>query len=324
MEQLSKYIKETLGADIEISQVKDEKISSLPLAYSNLYKLYETNIFNREVLLVYVNGEFTTERLRKQLEIIEQNIQVPCIAVFDTLESFTRARLIEKKIQFIVPGKQMYLPQFLIDLKEYGTKAKVIAPNMQPSAQLLLLYHLQIESLEGTNFKDIANKLNYNGMTITRAAYYLHNVGLCEIQGTKEKYLHFKSDKRKLWEEAERLMSTPIKQTNYFNGKIYNEIFVGACYANITALSHYTDVNPDMVEYFAVRSGYVEQQLLGPNFKKSNNLEGNICIEEWKYDPAILKKDGNVDPLSLYLCFRESKNERIEMALEQLIEKVEW
>ncbi|MBK7573457.1 MAG: hypothetical protein IPI10_18325 [Bacteroidetes bacterium] len=324
MEQLAEYFNETLGTEVKISQVREEELSSLPLAYTNLYKLYATKIFNRNVLLVYVNEEFTTENLRKQLEIIEQNMHLPCIAVFDTLESFTRARLIEKKIQFIVPGKQMYLPEFLIDLKEFGTKPKVIAPNMQPSAQLLLLYHLQIESLEGINFKEIADKLLYNGMTITRAAYYLHNVGLCEIQGTKEKYLHFKSSKRKLWEEAEPLMSTPVKEINYYNGFSPIEYFSGVCYANITALSNYTDINPDVVEYFAVRTGYVEQQLLGPNFKKSNHLEGNICIEDWKYNPAILKTDRNVDPLSLYLCFRESKNERIEMAREQLIEKVEW
>ena len=324
MEQLIEYIKTTIGTDIKIGQVKKESISSLPLAFTNLFKLYETNFFNREVLLVYVNGEFTTERLRKQLEIIEESMNKPCIAVFDTLESFTRARLIEKKIQFIVPGKQMFLPKFLIDLKEYGTKAKVIAPNMQPSVQLLLLYHLQIQSLEGISFKEIAEKLLYNGMTITRAAYYLHNVGLCQIEGTKEKHLHFKSDKRKLWIESKPLMSTPVKESNYYNGFLDNKLYTSACYANITALSHYTDVNPDAAEYFAVRNGYVELQLLSPNFKKSNHLEGNICIEEWKYDPALLKKDDNVDPLSLYLCFRESKNERIEMALEQLIEKVKW
>ena len=137
-------------------------------------------------------------------------------------------------------------------------------------------------------------------------------------------YWHFKTKKQKLWEEAEPLMLSPIKKVNYYNGYLHNNLYTGVCYSNITALSHYTEVNPDAVEYHAVRNGYAEQQLLGVNFIKSNHLEGNICIEEWKYDPALLKKNGNVDPLSLYLCFRENKNERIEIALEQLIEKVEW
>jgi hypothetical protein len=160
-------------------------------------------------------------------------------------------------------------------------------------------------------------------MTITRAAYYLHNVGLCKIEGTKDKFLHFDLPKKELWERAEPLMSSPVKQFKYYSGSVFPEVFKGFLHSNISALSHYSDINPEPVEYYAAKTRYTDFTL-GDHLKYSGQLEGNICIEEWKYDPSMLSIDGNVDPLSLYLCFREDKNERIEMALEQLIESVKW
>jgi len=60
-----------------------------------------------------------------------------------------------------------------------------------------------------------------------------------------------------------------------------------------------------------------------------NDYEGKYCLEVWKYNPEILVKRLHndmkvVDPLSLYLSFKENTDERIEMALEQIIKKYIW
>lgn len=60
------------------------------------------------------------------------------------------------------------MPSLLIDLKEFGVIQMVKQEVMQPAAQFLLLFHLQVESLEGLNLKTIAEKLEYNATTITR------------------------------------------------------------------------------------------------------------------------------------------------------------
>ena len=58
----------------------------------------------------------------------------------------------------------------------------------------------------------------------------------------------------------------------------------------------------------------------------ANNREGKYAIEVWKYNPKTLVEDvfnenSVVDPLSLYLSLKDNQDERIEMALEQIIEK---
>ena len=60
-----------------------------------------------------------------------------------------------------------------------------------------------------------------------------------------------------------------------------------------------------------------------------NAYEGRYALEVWKYNPLALvdelPNDGIVvDPLSLYLSMQDNRDERIEMALDQIIENFIW
>ena len=320
MEDLKKYIKDVLGIETEIKPLKASRLKTLPMYIAEEYSIQLMKIYRQDIVLVCVNNGFTTERLRKHLDTIRATFDTITVAVINQLESYKRLRLIDKKIPFIVPGKQMYLPDLLIDLKEFGVKPKGQPQTMQPAAQLLLLYHLQVESLEGINLKGIAEKLLYNAMTISRAVYFLHNTGLCTLQGTKDKFLHFEGNKKELWGKAEPLMNNPVRKNQFYNGSRDDKNFFKS---NISALAHYSDINEDVIEYYAVKPRY-PRQIGGVNLRITGPLEGNICIEEWKYNPYLLTQTDFVDPLSLYLCFRNKPDERIEMALEQIINNLAW
>jgi len=211
MEELKNYFENTLGVDVVIKPLKEEKMKGLPYFVIGNYNLFTTELFGYELLLVEVKEDITADRLRKQLDIIQTTIQLTAVAVLKPIEAYNRLRLIEKKIPFVIPGKQMYMPNLLIDLKEFGVTPIEKQEVMQPAAQLLLLFHLQVESLESLNMKTIAEKLEYNATTITRALNYLSNNNLCELQGTKDKFLHFSLTKKELWTIAEPLMFNPIK-----------------------------------------------------------------------------------------------------------------
>ncbi len=320
MEELKMYIKEALGVEMDIKKIHPDRTKSLPLYIKGEYTLYQVKLFRQDLIFAEVKGAFTTERLRKNILTIKKIFNTNTVAIIRSLEAYIRKRLVEKKIPFIVPGKQMYMPDLLVDLKEFGVRPKEQPKAMTPATQLLVLYHLQKEPLEEMNFKSIAEKLNYDQATITRSAYYLHNMEICTLKGSKEKSLHFNHDKKALWEKVEPLMSSPVKRTQYFSGYTHDKALYRA---NINALAHYTDVNDDVVDYYAVRPGYF-RFLGGVNLEKAAFLEGNICIEEWKYDPYHLTASEFVDPLSLYLCFRNKPDERIEMALDQIIDNMKW
>ncbi|MDT8402481.1 MAG: hypothetical protein RQ743_12365 [Bacteroidales bacterium] len=320
MEDLKMYIKDTLGVDVDIKAIHPDKRKALPLYIKSEYNIFRVKLFRQDLIFAEVKGGFTTEKLRKNIETINKIFNTNTVAIIRQLEAYTRKRLVEKKIPFIIPGKQMYMPDLLIDLKEFGVRPKVQPKAMTPATQLLVLYHLQKEPLEEMNFKSLAEKFNYDQATITRSAYYLHNMEICTLKGTKEKSLHFNLDKRELWDKVEPLMSSPVKRTQYFSGWIGE---MDLYRTNNNALAHYTDVNDDVVDFYAVRPGYFKF-IGGVNLRKAAFLEGNICIEEWKYDPFYLAESEFVDPLSVYLCFRNKPDERIEMALEQIIGNIKW
>lgn len=320
MGELKIYIKEVLGLDLEINPINQDSLKKLPLYLKGGYRIYQAKLFDKDLLFVEVSSEYTTEKLRIHLDTIKKAYDTNTVAILNQLEAYKRLRLIEKKIPFIVPGKQMYMPDLLVDIREFGLKPKEQPKAMSPAAQLLLLYHLQVESLAGINLKSIAEKLNYDKATITRTTGYLQNMQICYLKGTKDKSIYFRSEKKELWETVKPLMHSPVKKTSYYNGRVaYQNMYK----ANTNALAHYSDLNSDAVEHYAVQQGYhqfIEEACL----EKTAIFEGNICVEEWKYNPGLLSKDGFVDPLSLFLCFKDNPDERIQIAIEKMIHSIKW
>jgi hypothetical protein len=47
-------------------------------------------------------------------------------------------------------------------------------------------------------------------------------------------------------------------------------------------------------------------------------------LQIWAYDPLLFSVDGHVDPLSLYLSLMDSKDERVDMALEDMLRRQRW
>lgn len=319
---LKTYIKNVIDADIDVKEISNANRLHLPFFLTNSYGLYSTRIFNRKIVLMFAETKDTTvDRIRNHVEQVRLAYNKVVVVVIENIESYTRKRLIEKRVSFIVPGKQMFLPDLLIDLKEFANVQEVPGNVIQPAAQFLLLYHILVDTLENKNMKTIAENLTLMPMTITRAAYNLHNTGLCKIVGTKDKFLVFNGDKKELWEKAIPLMSSPIKHVSYYSGTINDR---NHRRSNMNALAHYTDINYEPLEYYAVKAVDIHN-LLGIGLKQTGKIVGNICIEGWRYNPGILSGNSEyVDPLSLYLCFKDEKDERIQSAIEQLLEQVQW
>jgi DNA-binding MarR family transcriptional regulator len=51
---------------------------------------------------------------------------------------------------------------------------------------------------------------------------------------------------------------------------------------------------------------------------------GALHVEVWSYPPTLFARDGLVDPLSLYLSLRDTEDERVESALDQMMGDVSW
>lgn len=310
---------------IEIKQLKTALgfINKLPIYLSKAFKFHAVEIADKKIVLAELLSlkNFTPDQLKKQQYQLEDFSQLPVVFLIEHIEAYQRKRLVEKKIPFIVPGKQLYIPNLFIDLNE----AKRGRPashreKLSPAAQCLLLFHLQVENLDEMQLKMIAKKIGYSGMTVSRAAKELMQFTLCNVIGTKEKAIDFPHDKKELWNKALAVATNPVKQKVYVN-QLPNSIQL--LYAGETAMEHYTHLNAGKTKTIAIsKENFV--QLKKKKLIEANPYEGNYLLEVWNYNPELLSKGKYTDVLSLYLSMKNETDERIQIELQHLINKTKW
>lgn len=322
MNGVLEYIKDMVGLSGIVMEVTEPLLKKLPLYLSHAYNYSLLELDGHTLLLAEDTSSEskTVGQMKKQAKAIYQHTELPVAFVLHNQSPLTRHRMIKERINFIVPEYQIYLPELLISLKDNNRQAYSFAEQLSPSAQLLLLYHLQIENLETFSFKEIAEKLNYSPKTITKAVAELKTKKLCEIVGTKEKRIVFDVGRKQLWKIAEPQMQSPIMKT-YFTGiKEKPDL----CKSGDLALAHYTFLSDTGKKMYAVYKNEFEELKKNGYWDYLDETEGDIQIELWKYNPRLLCDNGYIDPLSLYLCYREDSNERVEAELKELISKKVW
>ena len=63
-----------------------------------------------------------------------------------------------------------------------------------------------------------------------------------------------------------------------------------------------------------IRAEELNQELIDPHEQ--------VKIEVWKYPPYLFGTNSSVDPISLALSLRDEKDERIEGAVEEILEQL--
>ncbi|MNP98402.1 hypothetical protein D3C85_110190 [compost metagenome] len=336
MREAINYINETLGTNAIVNRTQKENLSNLPMYISQAYSLYNSELFNQKLVLVEMKNEedLSIFQVDKHLQLLKNTFGKIIILVLENLQSYNRKRLIEKKINFIVPGKQLFLPELLINLKESNAlpKTKQKEEKLMPSAQFLFIYHMIHRHgnwrLENNSFKEIAQKLDYTPMAITNAIDDLKQLKFVEVFGEKEKHIKFRFERKELWHKAEqqKLLTNPVIKTVYVDVLPSD---VPMLKANASALPEYSSMNPSKQQYYAIDKNKFYELQKNNELVNVNEREGNYAIEVWKYNPKTLvenmhNEDTVVDPLSLYLSLKDNHDERVEMALEQIIEKYTW
>lgn len=330
MEKLKEYIHQILGKDLEIKELSKELTNKLPFLFKNNFNFYVTHLNNHELILIQLKKEdtFNATQLRQQVIAIQKVLDKKIIIVTEDITAINRKRLIDQRISFIVPGKQMFLAELLIDIQDFN-KDKEFQKEflLLPSAQLILLYQIlhKEDNLSQYTFKELAEKFQYTQMGITKAIENLKRLAIVEVIGTKEKNIVFETDIPKLWKSIEKHLINPVLKTVYVDEKLTIKMYN----SNATALEEYSDMNPSKLEYFAIEKNKFYELEKTNQLVNLNNESGNYALEVWKYNPELITKGitkkNNVDPLSLYISLKEGFiDERTDMALDQIIEKYVW
>lgn len=277
------------------------------------FDIYQFSMNDHQLLLLVAKGSVKYSPVQRSnlAHRIENAVLLPAVFYFDNLPTYERDRLVDKGVYFVVSDKFAFVPTLLAN-RRLGKEE--IGSQLFPSAQYMLLRHLQRSSLDGMTIKEIEEITPYKYSTLAKSVQQLAALGLAEFKAdsNRNKRLTFIPDKRELWEKSQPYLSDPIKKSGCTDEPLSAGIIGG-----IEALSHYSmlagEDTPTRV-FTIDASKWLKNRL--------SEFEDVQRIEIWKYPP--IAENGFVDRLSLYLTLKEDTDPRVQKELEIMIKEMPW
>jgi DNA-binding MarR family transcriptional regulator len=322
LHQLESYLQDALGVAVATRPWSGR--DRLPHFLRDLYGFEQIDLLGVPTLLIIDANpaEQPPAVVRKHMDLLRTKQEADVIYVRTQVTAYNRKRLIEQKIPFIVPGNQMYLPMVGIDLREHFRRVRSEPSIFSPSTQVLVIHALLRGTEEVFIPSEIAKRLGYSAMTMTRAFNELEIANLVEVTVRgRERCLRFTGSRQEIWTKAQPFLRSPVTKRLFVRPHRSGAVGMRA---GLTALAHYSMLaSPTYTTYAFSRAQWkcLLQERKGIVVPKDPDADE---IEVWGYPPAIFAEHGFVDPISLYLSLKANHDERIQASLDEMIRNLRW
>jgi hypothetical protein len=297
----------------------------LPAFRRDLYEFLAARILRTPCLFMIDRAAQpgTPAAIRKHLFEVGRRWDGEVVYVAGAIDSARRKQLIDQGIPFIVPGNQVYLPMFGIDLREHFRKARGAPESFSPATQVVLLHALHQKGGVELYPQEMAAILGYTPMSMSRAFDQLQAAGIGQhaMKG-KRRLMGLPGPGRDYWEKTQPMLRTPVVRRVHVEKR--GRATIGPA-AGASALARYTRLAEPRTPVVAVAasswaSRREELELTEADAGDPRTVE----VELWAYRPESVAGGSVVDRLSLYLSLRATADERLEAALDELLEGMEW
>ena len=308
------YIRFLTGEKVSLVPLDTKLKRDIPMFLLGAYELYEGVLMGKQICFAFVDkdADTTPAQYPKRAQALMQATSLLPVFVMANVASYNAQRLTRHRVNYIVPGKLFFLPALLMDLGNNKTDAP-LPESIPATAQLILLYHLEVALLHDRTGKEIAGIVGASPASVSRAIRWLVANGMAEVEGGKSKNLRFARKGRALWEYALNYLKNPVLKTVRTDATLQGLI----CGQN--ALAEYEMLVETSHEMVAI--GPKEYRTIKQD---TDPLYGENEIQVWMYSPQNLTKVLWVDKLSLYLSMRDNADERVQKALDTMIGQMKW
>lgn len=317
MDKTLNYLKELFGNNLLIEHNK--KID-IPIYLSENYFFSYITLDNKSYVLVknMKKHDINIIYLKKQLAQIQNYTKCLPIYVFDNLRLVQRNNLIKEHIPFVVQNSNVYIPTCLINLNDKEFIPNEYKETFSVATQVVFIY-LLLNDIKEINAPQLVNKIPYSKITFNRALKELEERNLVYVKGTNTRKVYKILDKKEFWIKGKEFLFNPVEKVFYVDIKTnHKDLFI----SNETALARLgTSLNENSTMYFASTSEKVKCINKENFINKYDIINDNYYIvEQFKYNPSFLSENNYIDVISLYAELKENNDERIQIALEELVE----
>ena len=280
------YLKRVLGIEV---LYENKALEHLPNFISTRYDSQKVSLSGQKAVFLYPKTELEqVETLKKHLERVKKVADCPVVLVLEQITARQKEYLLREKIAFIVDGKQIYLP--------------------------FMAAYLIYEGAKELSTSQAAKDLDLTPTSISRASKQLEEMGT--LQSRKigvQKILFSENSPKELFYKVEKVLLNPVKRTVYVPcEEVKNELLE----SGYSALAEYSMLNTPGVWCYASERISQWNDCMTKDLQDSNS---QVAVEMWRYDPRKLSKKKVVDELSLALSLREDADERVEEAVEEML-----
>ena len=308
------YLNKVLGIEVVYMNGKFEH---LPNFIVTRYRLQRVSMNGQGVIFLYPKTELEqVEVLKKQIARIQKNENLPVVLVLNELSFRQKEYLIREKIPFIVEGRQIYLPFMALYLQERCNAEKKPREEILPSAQMLLL-HFIYGGAQELSTSQAAKDLKLTPTSISRASRQLEEMGLLHIRKAGVQRILYSEDSPKmLFQKTGDTLLNPVKRTVYIPKELVGTDLLESGYS---ALAEYSMLNAPNVRCYAAERISQWKDVMTNSLQ---NSQVQVAVEMWRYNPRKLSMRNAVDELSLALALREDADERVEEAVEEMLNEL--
>jgi DNA-binding transcriptional ArsR family regulator len=292
------------------------------------FSLFSVRLFGQNWLLAVESADWdpgTPTEYRQYWQQLKQATGENHVAlVLPFVSATVRDRMVRLEIPFLIPGTQMFLPESMVLLTEtYGNATPPAGKPLSPVAQTLLLFQIQKGGLDKLSAKELSERLGYSRASMSNATSELEQNHLCEtFRKGKEQKIAFIGSGKELWKAGLPRLRSPVRKTQFVTWENPPQ---EAKRAGFSALSMLSLLNEDPVPVYALQEKSIRQGLDQGQFNGCPDRYGaDAQLESWSYNPALLSDHHQVDTLSLYLSLRKDPDERVQAALEDMLEAFPW
>ena len=321
------YVDEAFGEHLALIPIAPK---ALPHFILDRYSMWQGQLQGRNILLMAIRemlppGSGATAQFLKHRDLVRRELGAELVLLLvDRASNAIRRQMMERKIGFLAPGAQIYVPEAFLDLRERAnTFAIAHGENISPTTQMLLLALLQGQALEDRNLTELADALRVSIMSISRTLDELEALQLAKAHHVgRQRRLHMLLGGRELWIKVRDRLQSPLRKVRVVSTAHGDKI---GPLAGESALARYTMLSEPRGETRALLGAswkHVEQAI---QLRPATPFDDDrVAIQTWTYDPQVLAQNGVVDRLSLYLTIRNDPDERMAQAAEELLETYPW
>ncbi len=326
IQNIQDYLDQALNCNVVLSPVEH---NDLPFFVRRAFAFYTGELFSHQInFFVAHSNDIAIKDIESAVYLFDKDASKKIIMVFPSMTRRERLTLIKRRISFIVPGTQMFLPYLGIDFFERIKEQRLsMSPKLRPTAQAILIQYLvNMSSPTEWQLSQISKFMHYTPMGTLRAVNQLEELNLCKIiYDGYRKIVIFDSDKKGIWKRALPYLRSPIvKMISVENDTILST--VTWYYAGEYALARYSNLSVSR-KCYAIHETEYRDLLEQGHIHEADVPGGGVAdIQVWRYTLPrdINKADETVDLLSLELSFSNTADPRIKTALLQIEENRTW